>query len=197
MQWDITNYKYISLNIYIYIYIIYNIYIYIYIYTSLRKQQNRSHQIMNLFPSCYAFFKFPGPKNTHLAPEDVLLKNLLLCIIITLSSLPGKFTYSLMNKFLSRWNYSQLRFNWTKEYYIYIYLYICVCVSVCVCVRVCVFFANTYLIKQCWKNLSTYFCIYSFNLPYRCYDIQLYLINKPSLIILQKRYTLSMNISTL
>ena len=44
------------------------------------------------------------------------LKNLLLCIIVTLSSLPGKFKYSLMNNFLSWWNYSQLRFNWTKEY---------------------------------------------------------------------------------
>ena len=49
------------------------------------------------------------------------LKNLLLCIIGTLSSLPGKFKYSLMNNFLSWWNYSQLRFNWTKEHYIYIY----------------------------------------------------------------------------
>ena len=29
-----------------------------------------------------------------------------------------------MNNFLSRWNYSQLRFNWTKGYYIYIYIYI-------------------------------------------------------------------------
>ena len=38
------------------------------------------------------------------------LKNLLLCIIVTLSSLPGKFKYSLMNNFLSWWNYSQLQF---------------------------------------------------------------------------------------
>ena len=52
------------------------------------------------------------------------LKNLLLCIIVTLSSLPGKVKYSFMNNFLSWWNYSQLRFNWTKEYYIYIYIYI-------------------------------------------------------------------------
>ena len=47
------------------------------------------------------------------------LKNLLLCIIVTLSSLPGIFKCSLLNNFLSWWNYSQLRFNWTKEYYIY------------------------------------------------------------------------------
>ena len=65
------------------------------------------------------------------------LKNLLLCIIVTFSSLPGKFKYSLMNNFLSWWNYSQLRFNWTKEYY---YIYTCVCVCVCVHARayVCV-----------------------------------------------------------
>ena len=64
------------------------------------------------------------------------LKNLLLCIIVTLSSFSGKFKYSLLNNYLSSRNYSQLRFNWTKEYthththththtrYIYIYTYI-------------------------------------------------------------------------
>ena len=58
------------------------------------------------------------------------LQNLLLCIIVTLSSLPGKFKYSFMNNFLSWGNYSQLRFNWTKEYYIYIYIYIYIYVCV-------------------------------------------------------------------
>ena len=39
-------------NAYIYIYI------YIYIYFK-KKQRNRSHRIINLFQSCYAFLKFP------------------------------------------------------------------------------------------------------------------------------------------
>ena len=43
---------------------------------------------------------------------------------VTLSSLPGKFKSSLLNDFLSWWNYSQLQFNWTEYYYIYIYIYI-------------------------------------------------------------------------
>ena len=30
-----------------------------YIYTLEEKQRNRSHRIINLFPSCYAFLKFP------------------------------------------------------------------------------------------------------------------------------------------
>ena len=63
------------------------------------------------------------------------LKNLLLCIIGTLSSLPGKFKYSFMNDFLSWWNYSQLRFNWTKEYYIYIYIYIYIFVKLTIVVE--------------------------------------------------------------
>ena len=38
-----------------------HIYIYIYIcmYFFKKKQRNRSHRIINLFPSCYAFLKFP------------------------------------------------------------------------------------------------------------------------------------------
>ena len=37
------------------------VYIYIYIYTIFlkEKQQNRSHRIINLSPSCYAYLKFP------------------------------------------------------------------------------------------------------------------------------------------
>ena len=82
-------------------------YIYIYIYIFFKKKQDG-----NKFIILCDWFRF-------------FLKKLLLCIIGTLSSLLGKFKYSFMNNFLSWWNYSQLRFNWTKyTIYIYIYIYI-------------------------------------------------------------------------
>ena len=46
------------------------------------------------------------------------------------------------------------------------------CVCVCVCVFGQDFFVNTYLIKQYKYFLSTYFCIYTFKLPYQFYDIR-------------------------
>ena len=56
----------------------------IYIYTSLRKKQTGHIRIINLFPSCYAFFE--KSKNTKK--------------INGTSSLPGKFKCSLLNSFL-------------------------------------------------------------------------------------------------
>ena len=50
-------YIYIYIHIHIYIYIYVNIYIYIYFFK--KKQRNQSQRIINLFPSCYAFLKFP------------------------------------------------------------------------------------------------------------------------------------------
>ena len=44
-----------------------NLYIYIYIYIYFkRKRQNRSHRIINLFQSCYAFLKFPKTRKKKL-----------------------------------------------------------------------------------------------------------------------------------
>ena len=65
-------YIYIYICIYTYIYIF--IYIYIYIYT-LRKTTNRSHRIINLFPSCYAYLKFPKiRKKINRTSSDLLDK---------------------------------------------------------------------------------------------------------------------------
>ena len=89
--------------------------------------------------------------------------NLVICLHLAINSLllfnnffgSGK---SKMCIFSSRkWNYSQLRFNWTKEYsYVYIYIYICVCVCVYVCVCVCVPIYLTPLhvpspVSWCWR----------------------------------------------
>ena len=41
------------------------IYIYIYIYFK-KKQRNRSQRIINLFPPCYAFLKFPKTRKKKL-----------------------------------------------------------------------------------------------------------------------------------
>ena len=100
--------------------------LYIYTYFFKKKQRNQSQRIINLFPSCYAFLKFPKTrKKINRTSSDLLDLKSMLCIIGTLSSLPGKSKYSFMNNFLSWWNYSQLRFNWTKyTIYIYIYIYI-------------------------------------------------------------------------
>ena len=55
-------YKYIYICIYIYLCVCEYTYIYIYIYIYIffkKKQRNQSQRIINLFPSCYAFLKFP------------------------------------------------------------------------------------------------------------------------------------------
>ena len=58
------------------------------------------------------------------------LKKLLLCNLCYIELFTKKFKCSLLHFFffLSWWNYSQLRFNWTEyyyNYYIYIYMYVC------------------------------------------------------------------------
>ena len=83
-KYSLDTHTHTHTHIYIYIYI----YIYI-LYFYKKKQRNQSQRIINLFPSCCFF-----------------LKKLLLCIIGTLSSLPGRFKYSFTNNFLSWWNYS-------------------------------------------------------------------------------------------
>ena len=74
---------------------------------------------------------------------------LLLCIIDTLSSLPGRFKYSRIfscpdgitpNSGLTGLSILSL----SLSLYIYIYIYVCVCV--CVCVRVCVMLKFSYYI---------------------------------------------------
>ena len=106
------------------------------------------------------------------------LKNLLLCIIVTLSSLPGKFKYSFMNNFLSWWNYSQLRFNWTKEYYIYIYIYIHICIfqyiSISVYIYICICIYVYVKVYMC-KCVCVYVYIHLYMHIYMCVYLCMYI----------------------
>ena len=52
----------------------------------------------------------------------------------------------------------------------------------CVCVFGQHFLVKTYMIKQYRHLLSTYFYFDPFKLLYGCYDIQLEMANKPSII---------------
>ena len=59
----------------VFMYVCMGVNIYIYIYFK-KKQRNRSHRIINLFPSCYAFLKFPKTRKKLTGPkrsEEVLL----------------------------------------------------------------------------------------------------------------------------
>ena len=87
-----------------------NIYIYIYF---KKKQRNRSHRIINLFLSCYAFLKFPKTrKQINRISSDLFDKK-------------TRIDTSEWEGIEEGWRVtSQLRFNWTKNtLYIYIYTY--------------------------------------------------------------------------
>ena len=73
------------------------IYIYIYIYIFKKKIKTSYMRIINLFPSCYGFWcKSKTQKKKKIKKA------------------PGKFKCSLLNGFLSWWNYSQLQFKWIE-----------------------------------------------------------------------------------